>query len=349
MKKPGTIAMLFPLPAPGQTKPDPLVRAHLPMNTSPLRSNPFFRRSLMGAVLTGSLAFAGISQAALSFNFEYADPAGTGFLDPTFGAARQAALVEAGNRFSALFGTYFTNSAVLTFTATANNTGLAYAGSAQESSTGFGDGEVVRNKIISGVDLNASAADGYVNYNFDGATFILDPNAIVDFNAGEIDFLSVTYHEFTHALGWGSNIASDGTAVNGFSKWDQFLTTSGGISLVNPNTMLVNTAAYFDSAANGGTFSGANAIAAWGSPVPTNVSPDISHLNQDAFSTPQVPVNALMRGTGQPPDLTVPRDYNAAEVGILTDLGYTAVPETSSALLGAFGAMLVMTKRRRSC
>lgn len=312
----------------------------------------------VAAIATLSALETAASAAGLTFNFDFSqNTPGSGFLDPTTGAQRQAALVEAGNRFSNLFGTYFTNSAVLNFTATSNQVGLAGAGTEGINAPGFGNGEVVRNKILSGglIDLNGSSNDGFVNYNFADFDFQLDPNAPVNFNANQIDFYSVTFHELTHALGFGSNIPSDGSTPGAYSKWDQFLTNQAGTPVVNPGTMTVNLPVYMDAQTNGGLFSGQNANAAFGQSVPLTVDPDISHLNQlqftpfsTTFSPAQVPFNALMRGSSSGPDNSVPRDYIPAEVGILTDLGYTPVPEPSTAAFGLIGVLGLLARRIRN-
>ncbi len=66
--------------------------------------------------------------------------AGVGFLDPTEGAARQAALDTAGNLYSNLFGNYFSNSGTIDMSVTSTDNPasgiLASAGSNFESVCG---------------------------------------------------------------------------------------------------------------------------------------------------------------------------------------------------------------------
>lgn len=60
-----------------------------------------------------------VAHAAITFQFEYDDPVGTGFRDPVYGTARQAALNTAATTFSSMFGSHFSNSGTITLQATA--------------------------------------------------------------------------------------------------------------------------------------------------------------------------------------------------------------------------------------
>ena len=303
------------------------------------------RHLLATALLACGTMTATTAQASLIFNFEFQG-------DFVGNATAQQAIITSGNLFSSMFASHFSNSAVLTFTVNSETSGIASAGSDGISAPGFGNGEVVRNKILTGTDLNGSTADGFIFINL-ATNFQFDPNAPVDFAAGQIDLYSVMDHELTHALGFGSNINAAGDTPGAYSKWDQFITTKTGVSVVDPITMLVNHAAYLDAQTTGGVFNGANAIAAWGAPVPLVRSDDISHLEQDTFSTPNVPFNYLMRGSGNLIDPRVPRDYMPAEVGIMADLGYSAVaavpePSTFALMLAGMSFVGFAATRRKS-
>ena len=297
------------------------------------------------------------TNAAIVFTYDYSgNTPGVGFLDPVSGQARRDALVTAGNLFSNLFGTHFSNSTSLTIGVFSTTTGVASAGTAGIGAPGFGNGEVIRNKVISGgiVDLNGADNDGFLFVNW-ANDYVIDPNAPVNFNAGQIDFFSVVDHEFTHAFGFGSNIPADGSTPGSYTKWDQFLSSKTLGPVVNPITGQVNQAAYLDAQTNGGVFNGPNATAAFANrPVPLVVDPDISHLNQDVFTpttttepASQVPFNALMRPSGTAPDLSVYRAYVPAEIGILADIGYTPVPEPSTTVFGIVGVIGFLIRRTR--
>ncbi|MDN5882918.1 MAG: ribonuclease E, partial [Nitrosospira sp.] len=63
-----------------------------------------------GGLLAGCLSFVPAAHAAITFQFQYADPAGTGFLDAANGPSRQTALNTAASTFSDMFGRHFSNS-----------------------------------------------------------------------------------------------------------------------------------------------------------------------------------------------------------------------------------------------
>ncbi len=97
---------------------------------------------------------------------------------------------------------------------------------------------------------------------------------------------------------------------------------------------VTNQAAEDDAFANNGLFVGAHATAAHGSAVLIEgPDGDLSHLATNSLTTPVTSVNEPMLCCGNPnsPDQSEPRDYNAEEIEIMTDLGYTpnalAVPE----------------------
>lgn len=311
------------------------------MNLSPSVTRPFKQAMLSAAVLAAGM-FASSANAALSFQFDF---------QGDFTAAQQQGVVDAGALFSQMFATHFTNTATLRFNVISTDVGLASAATNETGAAGFGNTEVVRNKAINGVDLNGPTADGFININL-ATNFQYNPNAPVDFAGGQIDLYSLMDHELTHALGFVSFVAP--TSAGDFTKFDQFLTSNAGVALVDPVTGVVNQAALADATANGALFAGPNAIARYGAPVPIQ-GPDgaLSHLGTDAFSFPTSSQNALMLCCGGLVNSFEPRDYNAAEIGIMTDLGYTAVaavpePSTYAMALAGLGLIGALTKRRKS-
>ncbi len=300
----------------------------------------------------------------ITFTFDYSsNTAGVGFLNPISGAARQAALTTAGQKFSTMFGSHFSNSGNITLavssTDDAFSTNLISAGSEQIYSPGtFGGGEIIRNKLQSGLDLNGTGNDGSIEVNW-GQSWQLDPAAPVSLS--EFDFYSVISHELTHALGFQTYLSEfgsdpfgnggEGTGMPGsWTKYDEFLSNGAGGLLINPSTFEVNQATYDNAKTSAVVFEGPNAKAAnMGAPVdfyaPGTYSAlsSLNHINGTNGNA-----NTLMKyniDTG-----SAERDYSEIEKGILTDIGYTptAVPEPSSISIIALTAGLTFCLRRRA-
>ncbi|MCP5223402.1 MAG: PEP-CTERM sorting domain-containing protein [Zoogloeaceae bacterium] len=322
---------------------------------------------LSSGFVAGCLAFGGSANAAISFTFDYSDNTpGLGFLDATYGTDRQNALVTAGNAFSSLFGQYFTNSANIVLKVTSSDdsqsSNLASAGSVaiwDGSTNGFTYQEVVRNKLLTGTDLNDGAADGDVNVNW-GQQWHLDLNSEAPY--GKYDFYSTVFHEFTHAIGFSSSINQNGTSPfapdNVWSAFDEFLGDKNGNRVIKSDYSL-DAAAWAASTggaspAEGMFFYGAYAMAANGgnpvglySPTTWKNGSSVSHLDTDN------PVLEAMMMTHAGPDGPSPRVFTAIEVGVLRDLGYTAVtpvpePETYAMMLAGLGLVGWQVRRRRA-
>lgn len=337
--------------------------------STPCRRLSRLTRMLVGSgLVAGGLSIGANAHAALSFTFDYStNTPGAGFLDPTFGTDRQNALTAAGNAFSSLFGQYFTNSAniVLSVTSSDDPNSLTLASAGSEATwdgvtEGFSYQEVVRNKLVNGTDLNGSVADGSVDVNW-GQAWHLDLSS--DAPSGQYDFYSTVFHEFTHAIGFSSSIGQNGEPAFGagnlaWSEYDRFLGDKNGTMMINPDYTL-NQAAW-DAASVGGAspaegmfFYGANAMAANGgnpvglySPTTWEGGSSVSHLDTDN------PALEAMMMTHAGPDGPSPRVFSAVEVGVLTDLGYTAVvavpePETYAMLLAGLGMVGWQVRRRR--
>ena len=328
------------------------------------------RSSLIGLVAVG-LTFGSLAQAGpITFVFDYSgNAAGVGFLDPVLGAARQTAMTNAGLLFSDYFGTLFTNGGTINLGVTStddplSNT-LASAGSEQVSSggVGFNSGEVIRTKLQTGVDLNGNGTnDGSVDVNW-GSGWQLDPNVpAVD---PDYDFFAAIVHEFTHALGFASSIAENGTDAFGdtagdWVKFDSFLANKNGVSIVDGTTFVVD-GPVWDAAKVGGTgngvyFFGANAVAANGgnpvalySPTTWQEGSSVSHLDKAIFPLDMMKPDRDV-GSGEA------RTYSAVEIAMLTDLGYTPVPAanevpepgTYAMMLMGLGAIGWHARRRKS-
>lgn len=328
-------------------------------------SGRILRSTVASAMLAGGMVLGTSAQAALTFTFDYTtNTPGIGFDDPTTGAARKAALETAGTRFSAMFGTFFSNDANIVLTATSTfdpgGPGLASAGTGifYQPDTVFGVSEVVRNKLVSNgaTDINGGASDGSVSVNW-GAGWELDPDApaIDPLN----DFYTAVFHEFTHALGFlsqtglngkspfddGTSVADGGTGIFGtWAKFDQYLTNCSGTSLIDTSTGLTNLALYTPAITSAVCFESAEA----GSVklyTPDVYAPgtSLSHLDKvDGNET------ALMKY-----DLGTARVYNTDEVNIMATLGYTrlgpnGVPEPGSIalVLAALGGAAFARRRK---
>jgi hypothetical protein len=299
-------------------------------------------------VLTAALLASSAAQAGLVFNFTFEADAVQ--MAPDFTAGQKAAVIKAGELFSAMFATHFTNSATLDFTVTSKTDGLASAGSVALGSSGKLI-EVVQNKVLTGVDANGAGNDGFINLNL-ATPFVYDPNAPVDF-ATQIDLFSVLDHELTHALGFIS-YASVFEGTGTYSTFDTFLKTNSGVSLIQGGA--VDLAALADAQATNALFSGPNAIAGYGIGAPIQgPGGDLSHLGTVAFSAPvggTADQNGLMLCCGGLNVTGQGREYNAAEIGILKDLGYTAVeaipePGTYAMVLSGLALLAFTTKRAK--
>lgn len=338
------------------------------MSLHTLQQHRHARTALIGALLVSGLTFGSAAQAAISFQFNFLDSAGTGFNDSATGSTRQAALNNAASLYSTLFGQYFTNSGTIVLDATATDSplssNLASAGSEVvlfgSTPAGFNLSEVVRTKLQTGVDANGASADGSVNVNF-GRSWQLDSGATV--TNSQFDFYSTVFHEFTHALGFSSLINQDGTGLfstNNWGAYDQFLVDKNGNAAINHSTFAIDSAVW-NSASIGGTspgagmfFNGANAVAANGgqlvglySPTTWSDGSSVSHIDTD---NPAYDGMMMLHAHGTGADA---RNFSAVEVGMLQDLGYSPVavvpePESYAMMLAGLGVLGMVRRRRKA-
>jgi hypothetical protein len=341
------------------------------MSFHPNARGPLARALLTSGLLIGGLTFGSAAQAAISFQFNFLDGAGTGFNDATTGTSRQTALNSAASLFSSMFGSHFSDSGTIVLNATATDDpmsgNLASAGSqlslAGGALGGFNLQGVISTKLQTGIDLNGASADGTVNFNF-GQNWQLDANAPV--SGGQFDFYGVAFHEFTHALGFASLINQNGTDLFGNSTaghwgtYDQFLVDQSGNAVVNASTFDINSSVW-NTASIGGTspaagmfFNGANAVAANSGQLVGLYSPttwidgsSISHLDTD---NPDYSGMMMLHAVGTG---SAARDYSMIEVGMMQDLGYTAVtavpePDSLAMMFAGLGIIGSLHRRRRS-
>ena len=326
--------------------------------------------ALVGALLVSGLTFGSAAQAAISFEFNFLDSAGTGFNDAATGSTRQAALNNAASMYSTLFGQYFSNSGTIVMDVTASDdplsNNLASAGSKimlfGDTPQGFTLEDVVRTKLQTGVDVNGTRADGTVDVNF-GQPWQLDSGATV--TNSQFDFYSTVFHEFTHALGFSSLINEDGSGLfsstsNHWGAFDRFLVDKDGNAAIDHSTFALDSGVW-NTASVGGTspgagmfFNGANAVAANGgqlvglySPTTWSDGSSISHIDTD---NPDYKGMMMLHARGNGPDA---RDFSAIEVGMLQDLGYTPVsvvpePGTYAMMLAGLGVLGMVRRRRKA-
>ena len=166
------------------------------------------RRVYAAVMIAAILATQGTTQAAITFMFDFADPAGTGWNDPTYGLERRTALINAADTL----GSHFTANATIGFTVTSTNDSksstLASAGSAayKTNEPGF-QPTLVQYKIQSNYNGKVSYKDGSINWNFaDPCSYSSTTSGV---GSNQYDFVSTTMHELLHAFGFISAIDPD--------------------------------------------------------------------------------------------------------------------------------------------
>ena len=176
-------------------------------------------------------------------------------------------------------------------------------------------GTLIQTKILYGVDANGAEPDTVITANFAERWAFGD-----DVPGDRYDFRTVAMHELTHALGFLSGMSDPATDRN-WTDYDRFLRAADG----NP---VIDDAGYGYkpqyvanlTGGNGGLFfGGANAVAAFGGPVPlftpavwASASRSVSHVN----SLPGYLMNPFY-GYGKGV-----RALHPVELAMLCDLGY---------------------------
>lgn len=278
----------------------------------------------------------------INFNFAFPGPiaqGGVGFEDGTLGLARRTALQNAADEFGAQFENTATINIAVTSSDDANITTLASAGTntlTSGSSPIFGGIEVIRTKVLTGVDLNGAASDGNLDVNW--ANMFELSGVPADVDATEFDFHSVITHELAHAIGFSASPDQAGTDINGvvagesgnWFEFDQFLTDVAGTPVIDSAGILDQAA--WTTLSVGGTsttggglfFNGPAAVAANnGQPVglftPATYVPgsSVSHLdNTDPAFANMIMLSAVQAGSAV-------RGFSTIEEAIFIDLGYS--------------------------
>lgn len=308
----------------------------------------------------GFLAVAAVSavcsaRGAVTFNFNYTD-AGTGFNDPTAGAERRSALSQAAGRLSQYLGSYTATVDITVSSISANNSLLGTGSSSIPVFTANNfRSSFVQSKILTGSDINGASADGSLQFNF-----FHDWGYGDTVTSEQYDFQSVAMHELIHTMGFGSYISGSGQGAKGspsgqpdtWGTFDRYLATAGGTPLITADFR------YYDPTATGlavltgdpGVYwMGAQGVAAHGGPVPM-YSPSL-FLSGSSLDHP----NELNTGGVEwlmNPSVTTglaTRELSAVEIGMLKDIGYTAVPELDRiGLVAGLGLVVYGWRRRRA-
>jgi hypothetical protein len=287
----------------------------------------------------GTSAGVLLNQGAITFSFNYTTGA------QYWSTEARDALRSIADGMATQF--LVTAPVVITYDVTAENSTasgkLAAAGSDLVSETAGFLRTVVQNKLISGVDANGSAADGEIEWNFGHAWGLGD-----SVGPDEYDFASTAMHELLHSFGFLSYIDERGKNTGrSWTSMDGFIVTSTGAKPIGSGYRW-NTA--YDgnlTGAKGGLFfGGAHAVAAHGglvplfTPNPWESGSSVSHLDDATFTD----ANQKMMNAKTDTGLGI-RVLSPVELGILKDLGFTVVPQTSTVAMAAM--VLIVFRRTR--
>jgi hypothetical protein len=280
----------------------------------------------------------------INFNFTYPGPiaqGGGGFEDNTLGLARRTALQNAADEF----GAQFENTAIIDVAVTSSdepNSGLlASAGSntfTSGNSPALGGIEVVRTKVLTGIDLNGTASDGNLDVNWTTANLFELSGVPADVAATEFDFHSLITHELMHVIGFAASPDQQGSDINGvvagaagnWFEFDRFLTNSAGVPVIDPagtlnqGPWLTLSVGGSSTTGNGLFFNGPVTVAANNgqpaglfTPTVYSAASSVSHLDD----TDPAFANMIMQSTIQAGSAI--RGLSPVEEGVLIDLGYT--------------------------
>lgn len=261
-----------------------------------------------------------INQGAVTFDFDYTE--GAQYWTPE----RREALQRSADSLILYFRVL--NPVVLNYVVRAqddpDSSTLASAGSALIShEPGYWD-TVVQHKLRTGVDVNGTAADGRITWNF-GIDWALGDEV----GADEFDFQSTAMHELLHSFGFLS--MTDEPGDNEGRNWatlDRFLVTANGRRPIDRNLDWDTDYDAILTGQDGGLYVGGRyARAAYGgravplyTPSPWEGGSSGSHTDDKTFmDAGQLMMNAK---TGEGLGVRV---LSAMEIGILRDIGYTVV------------------------
>lgn len=276
--------------------------------------------------------------ARVTFNFVYG--AGSSYWTPE----AKAALEKAADILSSTI--VVTSPVVITYNVVGTRTsGSSLANASTTFSSGADGfyGTVVQTKILTGVDTNGSAADGTITWNFAQPWSFTD-----EVSRTQYDATATALHEILHTFGILTGVGSPSNMDKNWTIYDSFLVTANGTKLVGTD-YVYNTAYRTNLTGNNGGvyFGGANAVAAYGGPVPLYTpstwiqGSSLSHLDPSNEGASAQVMNPYVT-TGLDA-----RELSPVEIGILKDLGYSVSSGTPiSAFVFGFGFLLFGRRRR---
>ena len=257
-----------------------------------------------------------VSPANVNFVFVY----GTG--SQYWTPEARAALESAATRLESTFVTG--RPVTVTYDVTGkNDPGSGWLGTSYSNfssgSPGF-YGTVVQTRILTGVDTNGAAADSAIEMNF-AYPWALGNNV----SGNKYDFQSVATHELVHTLGIMSGLESPSNQNRNWTTYDSFLTTANGTDPIGADYVWNTAYTPNLTGSNGGLyFSGPNAVAAYGGPVPLytpgtwTAGSSLTHL--DPADAPAGTTYLMDPNDGYGPGA---RRLTPVEAAMFTDMGYT--------------------------
>ena len=323
------------------------VRAALlrsPASRSSASRGPAARRSAPRAAEVRSQLFECLEDRALlavTFQLNFINDGSIGFNDATHGQARRAAAEAVATRV----GTWFNHNATITVDmGNANNPGDNFLAEVPPPRPAGGSGNgffntTVGQKILSNgtTDANGAAVDTSMTFNW-ANSFGLDDS--ITFS--QYDFQAVMAHELLHSVGFSANITEDGRSdISGqtWSKFDQFVTNSVGVPVINPTTLNVDSTVW-NAIKTAGTgkvfFGGPQTKAVTGgaglglyAPSQFDLASSISHSDEtagDIEGTTHMMTSSF--GTGR-----AARIPHAAELAVFRDMGFDTVGSAAEILV----------------
>lgn len=290
---------------------------------------------IAGSIAALALYDSSISpaKADVTVQYNYTLWNNTGFEDPVEGPVRKAALEEVVNyMLGQLDG--LQNGRTLKISIAPDNTPGTLAGASAlfaGSTNSYVDSVVYRNLVL-GINTGGSGYDIVMFYNFNAV-----PAGDLYIGTGvpgptQVDFRTLTLHELTHALGFSSKIASNGSSSLGngqYPKFSSFLQRGDNTPLLVGTSPPTFTGTTTSMTSDDIYFAGTNAVAANGgnrirmfAPASYSSGSSLSHISNAStnllFGDELSHVMRPQLGNGK-----YQRTWTLIERGMLKDIGWT--------------------------